>query len=163
MQLTSFSSSFGSFMDFRSLRSRAKMHAAAQHTSRTPYMPTSGHVVKNHTLSKTAERYDATRQTTCQSLLRVCLVDPPAPPRAPPQHGYRRTECDMILLKVQQTHELGLNVAEHQETSRKIRSKSKTSMRTRTAIRHGETRCMICQNGRRSSRITSGRRSFCVK
>ena len=47
----------------------------------------------------------------------------------------------MISRPVQQTHEVGVNAAEHWETSCVFRIKSITKTKMRTAIGHGETRC----------------------
>ena len=58
----------------------------------------SGPVVKNHTLSKTEGKYDATRTTACLWLFRTCpldLLDFLGSPWVRRQHRNRRRHCKM--------------------------------------------------------------------
>ena len=84
-----------------------------------------GLVVKNHMLFEKAGRYSATRKTLCFSLFEACPLDRPALPRVRPQHLYHRTQCEMILRQIQQTHEVEVNAAGRWKTSCQIRKKPK--------------------------------------
>ena len=124
----------------------------------------SGLVVKSHFLFKTADGHHTTQKTTSQSLFRACPLDH--------VHRYRVAEREMILREVEETHEVGASVAEHWETSCKIRKKSKTKI-IRTAIGHWEIHCMTCQKlleeftehlvDQGASASIGGRRSFSSK
>ena len=117
---------------------------------------------KTH-LSEAARKYNATRRITHPSLFQACQPNLPARLRVHPQHRYRRTQCEMILRQVQQHHEVGVHAVEHWVIICKIPKKPTTKRKMRTAIKHGERRCVICQNGWRNSPRFRGRRSFRIK
>ena len=77
-------------------------------------------------LIKSGRTNSATQRVTCLSLFQACQPDFPARLRVHLQHRYRRTQCEMVLRHVQQSHKVGVNPVGHWETSGKIPKKPKT-------------------------------------
>ena len=59
----------------------------------------------------------------------ACLLDLPAQQRVRPLHWCYRTQDEVILRQVQQTHEMGVNAAQRWETSFEVRRKPKTNIK----------------------------------
>ena len=114
-------------------------------------------------LSEAARKYNATKRITQLSLFQACQPNLPARLRVHSQHRYRRTQCVMIRCHVQQPHGEGVHAVDHWEISYEIPKKPTTKRKMRTSTKHGEARCVICQNGWRNSTRFRGRRSFRIK
>ena len=105
----------------------------------------SGPKVKNHILSKTAVKYNATRKITCRSLAQDYQPAPPVRLKVHLQHRYSRTQQKKTLRQVQQLFDVKVHAVEYRETSCAVLNNQRT--KTWTSIQYWETGCKICPNG----------------
>ena len=96
----------------------------------------------HHNSSKMADEYLATRKTAYRSLSLVYRQALPTRPHIHLEHRYRRIRSSLHCVQRASTR---------RPVARTNRNRKK-QIKMRTPSGHGETRCMIFQNGRKNSR-----------